>query len=226
VGCAAGPGSAGGPGPGGVPAWGPRRSTPELELELELEPVPGTATASVPVPTPGRVTGVTPVPTPGRLRGPAPGPVTGRVTGSRPGPPTERVPGPAPGRARGPVPGPTPRRAPAEPGGVSCPVRSCRCLPLVAHAPDRPPPVLRSCLAGHPRGGADQFGRRLLVAEHGLLRGAQITGRAPQHAARLLVPLDQQRVLREPVPGHLRLVRVQPAAQLGADRQRRGDRRQ
>ena len=82
-----------------------------------------------------------------------------------------------------------------------------------------PPTVLwPTALLGHPR--AEQVGRRLLVAQYGVLRDPQVAGRAPQHAARRVVALDEERVLREPVPGDLRLVRVEAAAQLRADRQR------
>lgn len=110
-------------------------------------------------------------------------------------------------------PPPTSSYDPAHPGRWHC-----RCSLMI------PPPVGGTALIGHPR---DQYvGGRPLVPQDRVLGRPQVAGRAPQHPPGRVVTLHEQRVLGEPEPRHLRLVRVQAAAQLGADRQGLCDRRQ
>ncbi|QSY47549.1 hypothetical protein J3S04_19855 [Streptomyces griseocarneus] len=90
--------------------------------------------------------------------------------------------------------------------------------------------MIPPALGGPGNGRTGGRGRRLrhgpLEAQHGALGGHQIARRAPQHAARHVVPLEDEVVLRQPQPGRLGAVRVQPAAQLGPYGQRGGHRRQ
>src|SRR3954469_3570244 len=86
-----------------------------------------------------------------------------------------------------------------------------------------PPTVFGTALLRYSR-GSQQFGGRVLVAQHGLFGTPQVVRWAPPHPPGRGVARDQERVLGKAVPGDLRLVRVETAAQLRADRQWRGDR--
>src|SRR5579884_3687607 len=111
---------------------------------------------------------------------------------------------PVPGSAR------TPMTPPTRPLRWPMPIRA------VLNLLNFPSPCGRSAApGGRPRaaGGA----QRLLEAAHGVVGGAQVAGRAPQQAARLLVALDELRVLGQSAAGRHRPVRVESAAQLGAD---------